>query len=36
MYKIEDLKNTIHCAECLTLMKNIPDKSIDMILADLP
>ena len=36
MYKIENLKNTIHCADCLTLMKGIPDKSIDMILCDLP
>jgi len=36
MYKIEELKNTIHCADCLTFMKDIPDKSIDMILCDLP
>jgi DNA modification methylase len=36
MYKIEELKNTIHCADCLTFMKGIPDKSIDMILCDLP
>lgn len=36
MYKIEDLKNTVHCADCLTFMKDIPDKSVDMILADLP
>ena len=24
------------CGDCLELMKNIPDKSIDLILADLP
>ena len=36
MYKIEDLKNTIHCADCLDFMKDIPDKSVDMILCDLP
>ena len=36
MYKIEELKNTVHCADCLDFMKEIPDKSIDMILCDLP
>ena len=36
MYKIDELKNTIHCADCLTFMKDIPDKSINMILCDLP
>lgn len=28
--------NKIHCGDCLELMKEIPDKSIDMILCDLP
>ena len=28
--------NTIILGDCLIEMKNIPDKSIDMILADLP
>ena len=28
--------NKIHWADCLELMKSIPDKSIDMILCDLP
>lgn len=28
--------NKVHQGECLALMKDIPDKSIDMILADLP
>lgn len=27
---IEQLKNTVHCADCLEFMKEIPDKSIDM------
>ena len=26
----------IYCADCLELMKNIEDKSIDMVLCDLP
>jgi site-specific DNA-methyltransferase (adenine-specific) len=29
-------RNTIHKGDCLELMKNIADKSIDMILCDLP
>jgi len=28
--------NKIHLGDCLELMKNIPDKSVDMILCDLP
>lgn len=36
MYKIEDLKNTVHCADCLTFMKDIPDNSIDSIITDPP
>jgi len=28
--------NTVHCGDCLDLMREIPDKSIDMILCDLP
>lgn len=28
--------NKIHCGDCLELMKQIPDKSIDMVLCDLP
>lgn len=28
--------NTIHCGDCLELMPQIADKSIDMILCDLP
>ena len=29
-------KNSVHLGDCLELMKTIPDKSIDMILCDLP
>ena len=36
MLKIEDIKNTIIQGDCLIEMQNIPDKSIDMILCDLP
>jgi len=36
MYKIEDIINKIHCADCLEFMKEIPDKSIDLILTDPP
>jgi DNA modification methylase len=36
MEKIEDLKNKILCGDCLDVMTKIPDKSIDMILCDLP
>ena len=28
--------NTIHLGDCLELMKNIPDNSIDLIVCDLP
>ena len=28
--------NTIHCGDCLELMPQIADKSVDMILCDLP
>ena len=28
--------NKIICGDCLEVMKDIPDKSIDMILCDLP
>ncbi|RKJ71326.1 site-specific DNA-methyltransferase, partial [Butyricicoccus sp. 1XD8-22] len=28
--------NKIHNGDCLELMKDIPDKSLDMILCDLP
>jgi len=28
--------NQIICGDCLEVMKDIPDKSVDMILCDLP
>lgn len=27
--------NKVHCGDCLELMKEIPDQSIDMILCDI-
>lgn len=36
MYEIKDIINKVHCADCLEFMKDIPDKSIDMILVDPP
>ena len=36
MYKIEEIINKVHCADCLEFMKLMPDKSVDMILCDLP
>jgi len=34
--KVDIQKNNIYQGDCLELMKHIPDKSIDMILCDLP
>jgi len=36
MDKIDDIINKVHCADCLEFMKNIPDKSIDLVLTDPP
>jgi len=36
MYKIEDIINQVHCADCLQFMQKIPDKSIDMVLTSPP
>lgn len=36
MIDITNWKNTLHHGDCLEIMKDIPDKSIDMILCDLP
>jgi site-specific DNA-methyltransferase (adenine-specific) len=33
---LERFKNQIMHGDCLELMKNIPDGSVDMILCDLP
>ena len=32
----EEMLNKVICGDCLEVMKDIPDKSVDMILADLP
>ena len=34
--RMKNMKNKIIQGNCLEVMKDIPDKSIDMILADLP
>lgn len=34
--KIENMINKVHLGDCLELMKDIPDGSIDMVLCDLP
>ena len=34
--KFEDMINTIHLGNCYELIKNIPDKSIDLIYIDVP
>lgn len=36
MYKIEDILNKIHCADCIKFMKEMPDNSIDTIITDPP
>ncbi|MFH2062453.1 MAG: site-specific DNA-methyltransferase [Candidatus Beckwithbacteria bacterium] len=36
MKKIEDIINKVHCSDCLTFMKELPDKSIDLCLTDFP
>ena len=34
--KIEDMMNTIQLGDCYELIKNIPDKSIDLVYIDPP
>jgi len=34
MYKIEDIINKVHCADCLEFMKNMPDKCVDLVVTD--
>ena len=36
MYKIKDIINKVHCADCLGFMKTLPDNSVDLILTDPP
>jgi len=34
--KLEEMINKVHCWDCLEFMKQIPDKSIDLVLTDPP
>ena len=36
MKEIDKFKNRILCGDCLDIMAEIPDNSIDMVLCDLP
>jgi len=36
MYKIEDIINKIHCFDCLTFMKEMEDKSVDLTITSPP
>ena len=36
MYKIKDIINKIHCADCLEFMKQMPSKSVHLVLTDPP
>ena len=36
MLKVEDIENKIINADCLDILKQLPDKCVDMILCDLP
>ena len=36
MRDISELINRIHCADCLCLMREMPDKSVDLVLTDPP
>jgi len=34
--EISELLNKVHCADCLELMREMPDKSVDLVLTDPP
>ncbi len=34
--EMEDIVNKVHCGDCLNIMQQIPNRSVDMILCDLP
>lgn len=36
MHDISELINKIHCCDCLDLMREMPDKSVDLVLTDPP
>lgn len=35
-YKLDDLIGKITCADCMDVLKSLPDKSVDLILTDVP
>ncbi|HLD92215.1 MAG TPA: hypothetical protein VI795_02330 [Patescibacteria group bacterium] len=36
MYEIKDIINKVHCCDCLEFIKQIPDKSIKLIITSPP
>jgi len=36
MYKIKDIINKVHCADCLGFMKELPDNSVDLVVTSPP
>jgi len=36
MLNIDEIKNTIICGDCLEVMKQLPDKCVDLVLTDIP
>ena len=36
MFKIEDIVNKVHCADCLGFLRQMPGESVDMVLTDPP
>lgn len=36
MINVNDILNTVHCADCIDIMKQWPDKCIDLVLTDPP
>lgn len=36
MRNLEDIINKVHCADCLEVMKEMPDKCVDLVLTDPP
>lgn len=36
MMNLTDILNTVHCADCLDIMRDMPDKCVDLVLTDPP
>ena len=36
MINIEDITNKIICADCMDILKQLPDKCVDLVLTDPP